>query len=231
MQAQVLNLLLELQGEMGVAYLFITHDLSVVRHMSTRIAVLERGHLLETGEATQITEHLTRPYTRRLIAASPQADPDVQDARRAVRRLTADLRSGGSAPSPDAVRDILRALERQAITEVLSQRTPNTEILDRAIDRFRHEPANLTRAIDVRAAIPELAPRRSAEMLSEALTAVLTDAQRQLCAAAIVEGRNELVARCEALAAAINSGDGIQAHALVSTLNPGGILNPSSQRW
>ncbi len=86
-QAQVLNLLLELQRERGVTYLFITHDLAVVRHMSTRIAVLEHGRLVEEGAADQVAEHPTQPYTRRLIAASPQSDPDIQDARRATRKV------------------------------------------------------------------------------------------------------------------------------------------------
>jgi ABC-type glutathione transport system ATPase component len=69
-QSQVLNLLLDLQEEFGVSYLFISHDLAVVRHMSDRIAVMRKGRLVEEGDADQVFFHPAQDYTRLLTAAS-----------------------------------------------------------------------------------------------------------------------------------------------------------------
>ena len=77
-QAQVLNLLLGLQHDLGVGYLFISHDLGVVRHMCTRIVVLYRGRVMETGAAETIYRQPGHPYTQTLLAASPIPDPDAQ---------------------------------------------------------------------------------------------------------------------------------------------------------
>ncbi len=74
-QAQVLNLLKDLQEELGLAYLFISHDLSVVQFMSDRIMVMNRGRIEEIGLASQIYRHPQQDYTRRLIAAIPKGDP------------------------------------------------------------------------------------------------------------------------------------------------------------
>lgn len=219
-QAQVLNLLLELQRELGLAYLFITHDLAVVRHMSNRIAVLEHGRLVEAGETAQVTEHPTQAYTRRLIAASPQADPDVQDARRATRRAIATFRPGGPAAATHTTIEVLRAVERQAVAEVLSQPSPRIEDLERAIVRFFDEPASISRLVELRAAIPELAVRTSAEMTPETVMTAVAQARRGLCGAAAARGdARQMAAHCEALATAIRTGDRIQALALVSTLD------------
>jgi len=85
-QAVVLDLLVELQRETGVAYLFVSHDLAVVRHISHRVAVLYRGDLVETGPAAKVTKNPDHPYTQRLLAASPVADPDAQRERREERK-------------------------------------------------------------------------------------------------------------------------------------------------
>jgi len=82
-QAQVLNLLKELQQSMGLAMLFISHDLTVVRHVSHRTVVLYRGDIVEQGDANQVHEHPQHPYTRALLAAAPVPDPLVQRERRA----------------------------------------------------------------------------------------------------------------------------------------------------
>jgi oligopeptide/dipeptide ABC transporter ATP-binding protein len=81
-QAQVLNLLLALQKELGVSYLFISHDLSVVEHMCERIVVLYRGRVMESGESGRIHEEPAHPYTQTLIAASPIPDPSAQREQR-----------------------------------------------------------------------------------------------------------------------------------------------------
>jgi oligopeptide/dipeptide ABC transporter ATP-binding protein len=84
-QAQVLNLLQELQDEFELSYLFISHDLSVVRHVSHRIIVLYRGRIMEHGEATTLYTNPSHPYTRALLHAAPVPDPDEQRRRRSLR--------------------------------------------------------------------------------------------------------------------------------------------------
>ncbi len=88
-QARVLDLFVELQRETGVAYLFVSHDLSVIRHISHRVAVLFRGDLVETGSAVQVTSAPEHPYTQRLLLAAPVADPVRQEERRRERRKAA----------------------------------------------------------------------------------------------------------------------------------------------
>lgn len=85
-QATVLDLLVELQRTTGVAYLFITHDLSVVRHISHRVAVMYRGEIVETGPVAEVTNNPQNEYTRSLLLAAPTADPDRQKERREARR-------------------------------------------------------------------------------------------------------------------------------------------------
>ncbi|UOR00516.1 ATP-binding cassette domain-containing protein [Leucobacter allii] len=81
-QASVLELLIELQRDTGVSYLFVSHDLGVVRRICHRVAVMYRGYLVEVGEGDQVTREPRHPYSRRLLAASPVADPVQQRARR-----------------------------------------------------------------------------------------------------------------------------------------------------
>jgi ABC-type glutathione transport system ATPase component len=88
-QARVLDLFLEIQRDTGVSYLFISHDLDVVRHVSHRVAVLYRGDLVEQGDAEQVTRVPQHPYTQRLLLASPVPDPDRQAERREARRRLA----------------------------------------------------------------------------------------------------------------------------------------------
>jgi ABC-type glutathione transport system ATPase component len=79
-QAQVLNLLRSLQHDLGVSYLFITHDLGVVPHLASRAAVLRAGQIVETGPAGRICTAPSHPYTQALLAAAPQPDPARQHA-------------------------------------------------------------------------------------------------------------------------------------------------------
>ena len=75
-QAQILNLLIELQEELGLTYLFIAHDLAVVRYIADRVAVMYLGKIVEFGDAEEITEQPRHPYTISLMASVPVADPD-----------------------------------------------------------------------------------------------------------------------------------------------------------
>jgi len=74
-QAQIINLLDDLQDELGLAYLFVAHDIGVVRHISDRIAVMHDGKIVEQGSADQVCEHPTDDYTKKLLAAVPVPDP------------------------------------------------------------------------------------------------------------------------------------------------------------
>ena len=85
-QARVLDLFIEIQERTGVAYLFVTHDLAVVRHVSHRVAVMYRGEIVESGDGDQVTSRPQHPYTQRLFMAAPVPDPDKQEERSAARR-------------------------------------------------------------------------------------------------------------------------------------------------
>jgi len=83
-QAQILNLLAGLVKQMGLSLIFIAHDLSVVKHISDRIAVMYLGKIVELGSAVDVIEHPRHPYTRALISAIPTPDPDVERAKQRV---------------------------------------------------------------------------------------------------------------------------------------------------
>lgn len=95
-QAQVLNLLQDLQKQLGLAYLFIAHDLSVVEHVSNRIAVMYLGRIVEIGETSQIINAPRHPYTRALLSAVPE--PTVTDRKPRIV-LTGDIPNPAAPPS------------------------------------------------------------------------------------------------------------------------------------
>ncbi|MDF2991489.1 MAG: oligopeptide transporter subunit [Microbacterium sp.] len=91
-QARVLDLLIEIQESTGVAYLFVSHDLGVIRHISHRVTVLYRGEIVEEGDVDQVTARPDHPYTQRLFMSAPVADVAQQRQRREERRLLAAAR-------------------------------------------------------------------------------------------------------------------------------------------
>ena len=92
-QAQVINMFEDLQEEMGLTYLFIAHDLSVVKHISDRIGVMYLGRMVELADSYELTTHPVHPYTKSLISAIPIADPKIA---RTSKRIVLE----GDVPSP-----------------------------------------------------------------------------------------------------------------------------------
>jgi peptide/nickel transport system ATP-binding protein len=85
-RAQIVNLLDDLQDELGLAYVFVAHDIGVVRHVSDRIAVMHDGKVVEQGEADRVCERPSHPYTKTLLAAVPIPDPRESRERRSAAR-------------------------------------------------------------------------------------------------------------------------------------------------
>lgn len=96
-QAQVINLMQDLQDEFGLSFLFIAHDLSVVEHISSRIAVMYLGHAVEQGTSEQVYFNPKHPYSKALISAVPQANPNVIRENRVV--LKGDIPTPLAKPS------------------------------------------------------------------------------------------------------------------------------------
>jgi peptide/nickel transport system ATP-binding protein len=97
-QAQIINLMEELQRELGLTYLFIAHDLAVVRHISTRIAVMYLGKIVEVAPADDLYDNPLHPYTITLLSAIPIPDPEVERRRQPIR-VEGDLPSPANPPA------------------------------------------------------------------------------------------------------------------------------------
>jgi oligopeptide/dipeptide ABC transporter ATP-binding protein len=116
-QAQVINLLEDLRDQMGLSYLFIAHDLSIVRHLCDRVAVMYLGGIVEQGLTERIFGEPRHPYTRALLSASPVPDPDAQGARERIR-LRGEVPNPADRPSGCRFRTrCWKAAERCSVEE------------------------------------------------------------------------------------------------------------------
>jgi peptide/nickel transport system ATP-binding protein len=142
-QAQVLNLLGELQADLGVAYLFITHDLSVVRHLGGDVAVMYLGRIVETGPTAEVFAQPLHPYTRGLLGSILSADPD---APRTLAQVLGDVPS--PADPPPGCHFHTRCSEAWAPCRIVAPRalvrgpiTVRCHLYDDAVDRPPGQPS------------------------------------------------------------------------------------------
>ena len=116
-QDQVVNLLEDLQQEMGLTYLFVAHDLSMVRHISRRIAVMYAGHIVEISPAAEMYRHPAHPYTEALLSAIPVPDPKIARETRRIR-LEGDPPDPASVPSGCPFASRCRYCTKRCLTEI-----------------------------------------------------------------------------------------------------------------
>ncbi|CAL9620075.1 Glutathione import ATP-binding protein GsiA [Nocardiopsis dassonvillei] len=128
-QGQIINLLADLQAETGVAYLFIAHDLRVVRHLSHRVAVMHAGRLVEVAPTEQLFSAPRHPYTRALLAASPATRPEGRERRRARRAAHRSDRAGTTGFTRGEEGCLFRDRCGSAM-EVCGTRTPLPRVLE-----------------------------------------------------------------------------------------------------
>ncbi|WP_100065438.1 ABC transporter ATP-binding protein [Miniphocaeibacter massiliensis] len=123
-QAQVVNLLKELQEELGLTLLFIAHDLSMVRYISDRVGVMYLGNLVELTESEKLYEKPLHPYTKALLSAIPVADPDLQKSRNRIKLE-------GEVPSPINPKPGCRFVDRcQYATDICRNTNPVLEEIE-----------------------------------------------------------------------------------------------------
>ncbi|EST32243.1 ABC transporter ATP-binding protein [Streptomyces roseochromogenus] len=123
-QAQVINLLDRLQSEFDLSYVFIAHDLSIVRHISDRVGVMYLGRIVEIGREPEIYDHPTHPYTQALLSAVPVPDPEAREHRERII-LTGDVPSPTNIPSGCRFRTRCWKAQERCVVEVPALAVPD----------------------------------------------------------------------------------------------------------
>ena len=148
-RGQVINLLDDLTDELGLACLFIGHDLAVVRHASERIAVMYRGRLVEIGPADEVADRPRHPYTQNLVASVPIPDPVQQASRRAMRQRLATA----AGPEPSAGGCVFASRCPQRMDRCFEVEPPQTQVGAVTVSCHLFDPAlqpvELQRAVAV----------------------------------------------------------------------------------
>ena len=134
-QATVLNLLADLRDQMGLAFLFIAHDLGVVRFLAQRTVVLYRGQIMESGPVESVNSQSRHPYTVALTAAAPVPRPAEQASRRAAREALGVGTAGAAAPSPVGCPFVPRC---PLATEICSVERPPLRLVDGSLTACHH---------------------------------------------------------------------------------------------
>jgi peptide/nickel transport system ATP-binding protein len=134
-QAQVLNLLADLRDQRDLAFLFIAHDLGVVRFLAQRVVVLYRGQVMESGPVESVTRNPRHPYTVALTSAAPVPRPREQAARRAAREALGVGAAGAAQPSPTGCPFVPRC---PLATEVCSAERPPLRLVDGNLTACHH---------------------------------------------------------------------------------------------
>jgi len=107
-QAQIVNLMLDLQAELGISFIFISHDMAVVERISHRVAVMYLGQIVEIGPRRAIFENPQHPYTRKLMAAVPVADPTLRQPGKKLMtdEIPSPIRLVGDEPKVEPLREV-----------------------------------------------------------------------------------------------------------------------------
>jgi len=134
-QATVLNLLADLRDQHGLAFLFIAHDLGVVRFLAQRVVVLYRGQIMESGPVESVTQQPRHPYTVALTAAAPVPRPAEQAARRAAREALGVGTAGAAQPSATGCPFVPRC---PLATEICVEQRPPLRLIDGSLTACHH---------------------------------------------------------------------------------------------
>ena len=170
-QAQVLNTMEELQEEFGLTYLFIAHDLSVIRHISDRVAVMYLGNIVELADKEELFENPKHPYTRALLDAIPVPDPRSRDARGV---LEGEVPSPVNPPSGCRFRTRCPKLIAPETYELGEDQWESTRAFMRAVDRRTFE-ADTERALHERFFDGASPGGRAGEIVEDAIDLIATD--------------------------------------------------------